>query len=73
MDFSDALREIKAGRRCARDSWGSLTVGQYVQLARGGGEQLPYLEIRTSDGLLVPWQPPHKDVLAEDWAIYHTP
>lgn len=34
-----------------------------------GMENLPYIEIKTSDNKLVPWITSQMDVLAEDWVI----
>lgn len=68
MDFSDALREVKAGGRITRNSWNA--AGQWVELQvpdEHSKMQRPYLYLSPADGALVPWVPTISDVLADDW------
>jgi len=43
------------------------------EVGDGEGTFLPYLMIRTVDGMFVPWVISQSDVLAEDWAPVNTP
>ena len=85
MNFSDALNEIKAGKRLARDGWNGK--GMFVFLVPGSnfktnrepllsilGEGTeatyrPHIDIFTAGGTVSVWQPSMGDVMAEDWRI----
>ena len=85
MDFSDALREIKSGRRLARSGWNA--PGQWVYLVDGSefavdrppllgffekGTKIRYddhVNLRNACGACVPWQPTQGDMLGTDWLV----
>jgi hypothetical protein len=68
MDFSDALRALKAGHRMSRVGWNG--AHQWIALQEPDEHSamgLPYLFIRTVSGQLVPWLASQTDLLAVDW------
>ena len=85
MDFSDALKEIKHGKKVSRNGWNGK--GMFVFLVQGSkfkvnrppllgiypeGTEINYhghIDMRTSDNQIVPWVASQTDVLAEDWGI----
>lgn len=74
MDFSDALRFLKLGRRMQRAGWSG--TGQYVRLLEDWrtGDMEPQLVgamfvLRNTQGVLVSWVPSIEDLLAQDWQI----
>jgi hypothetical protein len=85
MDFSDALRAIKAGHLVRRDGWngkgmevflvpGSTFIVNRAPLNRvypEGAEVTyqPHIDMKTEGGTIVPWLASQTDVLAEDWEI----
>jgi hypothetical protein len=85
MDFSDALREIKAGKRVSRAGWNGknmfvfLVPGSTFQVNRepllsilGEGTTVDYhghVDMRTANGQIVPWLCSQTDLLADDWGV----
>ena len=83
MDFSDALRGIKAGRLLRRSGWNgkgmfvflvpgsTFTVNRELLLGiLGEGTVVNYhghIDMKTADGMIVPWLVSQTDALAEDW------
>ena len=78
MDFGDAIKALKAGKRIAREGWNGK--GMWVGLHSEAGEfvrekcgtairYLDYIVIKTADDCLVPWNASQVDVLAEDWTV----
>lgn len=79
MDFGDAIRALKAGRKVARKGWNGK--GIYVELQvpdENSKMTLPYVCIVTTGLItdnehapkgLVPWQASQTDMLSEDWVI----
>jgi hypothetical protein len=68
MDFSEALKALKAGQKVARSGWNG--PNQYIEMQRPDAHSkmsLPYIFISTVQGDLVPWLPSQTDLLAEDW------
>ena len=68
--FSQALRDLKEGRKVTREGWNGK--GQWVQMQRPDEHSkmnLPYLYISTVDGKLVPWLASQTDLLAVDWDL----
>ena len=72
MNFSEALHELMAGRRCARPGWNG--AGMYL-MAEFPDEHSkmthPYLYMTIPDceegTRLLPWQPAQVDLFATDW------
>lgn len=83
MDFSDALRLIKAGKRVSRSGWNGknmflfLVPGSKFIVNRepllsilGEGTEVDYhghVDMRTATGQIVPWLCSQTDLLADDW------
>ena len=79
MDFGEAIRALKAGKKVARKGWNGK--GIYVELQvpdENSKMTLPYVCIVTN-GLItdnkyapkgiVPWLASQTDMLSEDWVI----
>ena len=87
MDFSDALREIKKGHRVQRAGWNGkgmfifLVPGSVFKVNHepllsmlGEGTEVQYhghVDMKTADGMIVPWLCSQTDMLANDWQIVH--
>lgn len=83
MDFGDAIRAIKAGKRVAREGWNgkgmflflvessTFTVNREPLLSiMGEGTQVQYhahIDMKTAQGYVVPWLASQADMLADDW------
>ena len=87
MDFSSALLNVKAGMRMRRAGWNGkgmfifLVPGSVFKVNRPPllgiypeGTEIRYhahVDMRTADGMVVPWLASQTDLLAEDWEIVH--
>lgn len=85
MTFSQALESIKAGKRLQRIGWNGkgmfvfLVPGSTFQVNRAPllgiypeGTTINYhshVDMRTADGLIVPWLCSQTDLLASDWQV----
>lgn len=85
MTFSEALENIKLGKKCARAGWNGK--GMFVFLVNGSQFQVnrppllgiypegttinyhAHIDMRTADGTIVPWLCSQTDMLAEDWCV----
>lgn len=83
MDFGDAIRAMKAGKRVAREGWNGkgmflfLVGGSTFTVNReplmsimGEGTQVQYhahIDMKTAQGYIVPWLASQADMLSEDW------
>lgn len=79
MTFSEALVELKSGRRVARAGWNGK--GMWLLLVRGwtvdvehetvldGLLPLPWVGMKTATMDFVPWLASQTDLLAEDWTV----
>ena len=82
LDFCDALRALKSGKRVARAGWNGK--GMWIGLVEGydynpnkgraavyalGCQKLPWIGMKTADDCFVPWLASQTDMLAEDWQI----
>ena len=69
MDFGEALKELRAGRRMTRAGWQGDGMSVYLEPARG--MLLAYLSLRLPrpDPVEVPWTASQTDVLADDWDV----
>lgn len=68
MDFGDAIRLLKQGRRVARAGWNGKGMWLELQVPDVNSKMsLPYIYMKTADDKLVPWLASHTDVLGEDW------
>lgn len=85
MDFSDALRAVKAGDRVCREGWNgkgmfiflvpgsTFTVNRQPMLSVfGEGTEIQYhghIDMMTAQGYVVPWLASQADLLADDWEV----
>jgi hypothetical protein len=83
MDFGDAIRAMKDGKRVAREGWNGkgmflfLVNGSTFTLNRepllsimGEGTQIQYhahIDMKTAQGYVVPWLASQSDMLSDDW------
>lgn len=70
MGFEEALKLLKEGKRMQRLGWNGK--GMWIRLVRvplPPDSGLPYLEMSTAQGKIVPWVASHTDLLSEDWRI----
>lgn len=85
MNFSDALEDIKDGKRVARAGWNGrgmflfLVPGSNFTVNRepllsilGEGAEVtyrPHIDMRDAEGKVVPWLASQTDILANDWEV----
>ncbi len=85
MTFSEALENIKEGKRLQRAGWNGMYM--FVFLVPGStfrvnrapllgiypeGTEINYqshIDMKTADGTIVPWLASQSDLLADDWQI----
>lgn len=85
MNFSQALDEIKAGKKVSRSGWNGKNM--FVFLVPGSrfkvnrppllgiypeGTEIDYhahVDMRTATGQIVPWLVSQTDLLADDWGV----
>ena len=85
MDFGDAIRAMKSGKRVAREGWNGK--GMFLFLVNGStftvnreplvsilgeGAQVQYhahIDMKTAQGYVVPWLASQADMLSDDWGI----
>jgi len=85
MDFSEALEQIKDGKRVARSGWNGK--GMFLFLVSGSnfivnrepllsilgeGSQAtyrPHIDMKDSEGKIVPWLASQSDLLSNDWEV----
>ena len=83
MDFGDAIRAMKDGKRVAREGWNGK--GMFLFLVNGStftvnrdplmsimgeGTQVQYhahIDMKTAQGYVVPWLASQSDMLSDDW------
>lgn len=71
MDFSDALRYLKRGKKVARTGWnGKGMYLEYTACCHSVGEDYhAYVTLFTAQQYFVPWVASHTDLLADDWVV----
>lgn len=85
MNFSEALVEIKNGKKVSRSGWNGrgvfvfLVPGSVFKVSRAPllgiypeGTEINYhahVDMRRSDGTIVPWVVSQSDLLADDWSV----
>lgn len=83
MNFSEALEELKEGKKLQREGWNGK--GMFIYWVPGGeykaqtaaardtfGDLVPYrgyIAIKTAQNDVVPWVASQSDILEEDWQI----
>ena len=85
MNFSEALISIKNGKKVSRSGWNGkgmflfLVPGSVFKVTRSPllgiypeGTEIRYhghVDMKTADGMIVPWLCSQTDLLADDWGI----
>ena len=85
MDFGDAVRALKDGKKVARTGWNGkgmflyfVPAGNYkpcTEIANtivnedGLVPYAPYIAMKTVQGYVVPWLASQTDILSDDWEI----
>ena len=85
LSFSQALELIKSGKRLQREGWNGkgmfvfLVPGSTFKVNRAPllgiypeGTEINYhghIDMRTADGMIVPWLCSQTDMLASDWQV----
>lgn len=85
LNFSEALHNVKNGMRMRRAGWNGkgmfvfLVPGSVFKVSRPPllgiyqpGTEIRYhahIDMRTADGMIVPWLASQTDILAEDWEL----
>lgn len=68
FDFSEALKQLKAGRKVYRKGWNGKRQYLLLQVPDEGSKMtLPYIYICTVQKDFVPWLASQSDLMAEDW------
>jgi len=83
MDFGQAIRELKAGKKVAREGWNGKGMFLYhvpaneypavTDIAKDAfGEKVPYgayIAMKTAQNNVVPWLASQTDMFTDDWEI----
>lgn len=85
MDFGQALRLLKQGKRVAREGWNGkgmflfLVPGSHFKVNRPpllgiypegtGIDYHAHIDMKTAQGDVVPWVASQSDLLSEDWRV----
>ena len=85
MNFGEALKALKLGNKVSRTGWNGkgmflfLVPGSTFKVSRAPllgiypeGTEINYhahVDMKTADGMVVPWLCSQTDMLAEDWGI----
>lgn len=70
MNFGDAIKELKSGKKVSREGWNGKGMWLGLQIPDEHSKMgLPYIYMSTVNGKLVPWLASQTDVLAEDWIV----
>jgi Protein of unknown function (DUF2829). len=71
MNFGQALKKLKEGKKVARNGWNGK--GMYIQLHKGTDFEHaiiePFLVIKNVKNSFNTWVPSISDLLAEDWEV----
>lgn len=71
MDFGEAVKDLKEGKRVYRDGWNGKGMWLELQVPDEHSKMtLPYIYMKTVTGDLVPWIASQTDILSEDWIEY---
>lgn len=68
MDFGEAIKNLKSGKKVARQGWNGK--GMWLELQTPdefSKMSLPYIYMKTACDNFVPWLASQTDILAEDW------
>jgi len=68
MDFGEAVKMLKAGKRVSRAGWNGKGMWLALQVPDEHSKMgHPYAYMKGVDGKFFPWNPNNLDVFAEDW------
>ena len=68
MDFGEAIRALRDGKRVRRAGWNGKGMWLALQVPDAGSKMsLPYIYMKTADDKLVPWLASQTDMLSSDW------
>ena len=68
MDFGNAIRALKDGKKVSREGWNGKGMWLALQVPDAHSKMsLPYIYMKTADDKLVPWLASQADMLSEDW------
>jgi len=70
MNFGEAIKALKAGKRVCREGWNGK--GMWLGLQSPGDSDpmtLPYIYMLTVQSDLVPWLASQSDMLSNDWEV----
>ena len=85
MNFSEALDNVKEGKKISREGWNGK--GMFLFLVQGStfkvnrppllgiypeGTEItycPHIDMKTADNKVVPWLASQTDILADDWGV----
>jgi hypothetical protein len=67
LSFSEALEELKFGRKVQRDGWNGKNV--WIVLNFNSIPVEPYIYMNTTKNNWVVWTASQTDILTEDWSI----
>lgn len=64
MDFGNAIRALKDGKKVSREGWNGKGMWLALQVPDAHSKMsLPYIYMKTADDKLVPWLASQTDVL----------
>lgn len=71
MNFGEAIENLKAGHRVARDGWNGkgMFLTMVDSMAYEGVPIVPFIAIYTTNKKLAPWNSSQQDALADDWHV----
>lgn len=70
MEFEDALRELKAGKRITNKHWNGSGMCLHMQTPDEFSKMtLPYIYMKNTHGDLVPWLASQMDLFSDAWQI----
>lgn len=85
LDFGDAIKAMKDGKKVARKNWNGkgmflyyVPAGSYAPYTKiaetlvgedGKVQYAPYIAMKTAQGYVVPWLASQTDILATDWEV----
>lgn len=70
MDFSEALKELKQGRKVTNGNWNGK--GMYLEVQnpdKNSKMKHPYIYMKNALDELVPWTPSQLDLFSENWKV----
>lgn len=76
MDFGEALKALRAGKRVCRNGWNGSDFWLELQVPDEDSKMTrPYIYInypeisKSAPGLRIPWSASQMDMLADDWNV----